>query len=716
MVRLNDILDKVGEYNPTGDLSLIKKAYVFSAKAHQGQTRMSGEPYLNHPLEVAKILAELKMDVFTIVTGLLHDTVEDTSATLEEIEALFGSEIMFLVDGVTKTSKVVLRSKQERQAESFRKMLLSMAKDIRVVLIKLADRLHNMRTLQHHGSPLKMKSIAQETMDLYAPLANRLGIAWIKSELEDLSLRYINPEIYQDIKNKIAKKKDEREKYIEEVKTIIETNLKKENIKGSVSGRPKHFYSIYKKMESQSLDFDQVYDLLAFRIITETLGECYEALGIIHSLWKPVPGRFKDYIAMPKGNMYQSLHTTVIGPKGERLEIQLRTEEMHKIAEGGIAAHWRYKEGKANGNKEDKRFDWLRQMIEWQQDMEDPESFMENFRVDLFSEEVYAFTPKGDVIELPRGATPVDFAFRIHSDVGMHCSGARVNGAMVNLKYQLRNGDTVDIITSPRHYPSKDLLRTVKTSKARTSIMHWVRKEERERSLIVGREILEKGFRKHNTTFTEAEKSKEFKDAVKNLHLSSSEELISKIGFGSITQNQLFEKMFPGSGDKGPNKSRLKIGNIINKISRRKKEAVEVKGGGDILVRYAKCCNPITGDNISGFVSRGKGVTIHRSDCRFALESEPERRIAVRWSEDASKQTDVTIKVNCKDQKGILASMSIAITNAGANITSANVSTVSGKAQCLFSVEVNTLAHLEKVMSELKKAKGVFNVERIFSK
>ncbi len=716
MVRLSDILDKVGDYNPTGDLSLIKKAYVFSAKAHQGQTRMSGEPYLNHPLEVAKILAELKMDVSTIATGLLHDTVEDTPATLEEIEALFGSEVMFLVDGVTKTSRVVLRSKQERQAESFRKMLISMAKDIRVVLIKLADRLHNMRTLQHHASPLKMKSIAQETLDLYAPLANRLGIAWIKSELEDLSLRYINPDIYQDIQSKIAKKKKEREKYIEEVQAIIKKKLEEENIKGTVSGRPKHFYGIYKKMENQSLDFDQVYDLLAFRIITESLGECYEALGIIHSLWKPVPGRFKDYIAMPKGNMYQSLHTTVIGPKGERLEIQLRTAEMHRVAEAGIAAHWRYKEGKADSKKEDKRFDWLRQMVEWQQDMQDPESFMENFRVDLFSDEVYTFTPKGDVIELPRGATPVDFAFRIHSDIGMHCNGARVNGAMVNLKYQLSNGDTVDIITSPKHYPSKDLLRTVKTSKARSSIMHWVRKEERERSLGVGQEILENGFKRHNTTFSEAMKSQEFKDALKALNLSSSEELISKVGFGSITQKQLFDKMFPSAAEKGAKKSRLKLGSIINKISRRKREAVEVTGGGDILVRYAKCCNPITGDNISGFVTRGRGVTIHRSDCHFALESDPERRIAVRWSKDAAKQTDVTVKVNCKDQKGILANMSMAITKAGANITSANINTVSGKAQCLFSVEVNSLAHLEKVMSELKKAKGVFNVERVFKK
>lgn len=714
MVRLNDILEKVQEYNPSADLSLIKKSYVFSAKVHQGQTRLSGEPYLNHPLEVAKLLTSLKMDVPTIVTGLLHDTVEDTHTTLEEIESIFDSEIMFLVDGVTKLSTIDFGNKEERQAENFRKMLISMAKDIRVVVIKLADRLHNMRTLEHH-SPSKAMIIAQETLDIYAPLANRLGIAWIKSELEDLSLRYLHPDIYRELIKKIAKKKKERERYIQEVKGIIEEKLTEYGIEGSVSGRPKHFYSIYKKMESQGIDFDQVHDIIAFRIVTSSIKECYGALGMIHSIWKPVPGRFKDYIAMPKGNMYQSLHTTVIGPKGERLEIQLRTEDMHIVAEYGIAAHWKYKEGKAAGDKDDKRFAWLRQMLEWQQEMKDPHSFMESFRIDLFTDEVFVFTPRGDVLELPKGATPLDFAFRVHTDIGMHCVGARVNGVIVPLKYQLRNGDTIEVMTSPKQAPGKDWLRFVKTSKARSSIMHWIKKKEKARSIEVGRELIEKEFRKRRKNPAKVLKNREFAEVLKSINISSEEELMSAVGYGRITPRQLMDKVYPEEREDELRKQKKKsrLDSLLGRISRQRKEAVEIRGIDDILVRYAKCCNPIAGDKIIGFITRGRGVTVHRTDCRFILESDPERRLSLQWGKDAEIKRPVKIKITCKNEKGLLASMSSTISSEKANITSAQINTASARANCLFEVEVDSLSHLEKMVAALQKVKGVIKVERI---
>lgn len=713
MVRLNDILEKIEEYNPSGDLAVIKKAYVFSAKVHQGQNRLSGEPYLNHPLEVSKILAQLKMDVPTIVTGLLHDTVEDTKTTLEEIEALFGSEVMFLVDGVTKISKMIFSSKEERQAESLRKMVISMAKDIRVVIIKLADRLHNIRTLQHH-SPEKSRAIAQETLDIYAPLANRLGISWIKSELEDLSLRYIKPDVYKDLIKKVAKKKKEREKYILEVKKILDENLTEHNIKCEIYGRPKHFFSIYKKMETQGIDFEQINDLIAFRIIAENVRECYEALGIIHSLWKPVPGRFKDYIAIPKGNMYQSLHTTVIGPKGERLEIQMRTEEMHRVAEQGIAAHWKYKEGKGLNESDDARFGWLRQILEWQQEMKDPQSFMDSFRTDLFTDEVYVFTPEGDVMELPLGATPIDFAFRVHTDIGMKCSGARVNGAIVPLKHHLRNGDTVEILTSSKQSPSKDWLRFVKTSKARTSIMQWSKKEERKQSIQVGKEILERELRKRGKSLGKTLKDKHLPEVMKAFHFRSDEEMMSAISYGKLTSTQLIDKLYPDEAGAGvkKKKSKSKLDIIIEKISLQKKGAVEIQGIDDLLIRYAQCCNPIAGDKIIGFITRGRGVTVHRIDCAHVQESDPERRIDLQWSKDAVFTRPVKIKVTCKDEKGLLANMTSKISEEKLNITSAQINTGPANACCLFEIDVKSLTHLEKVIHSLQKVKGVIRVER----
>ncbi|HXN41672.1 MAG TPA: bifunctional (p)ppGpp synthetase/guanosine-3',5'-bis(diphosphate) 3'-pyrophosphohydrolase, partial [Myxococcaceae bacterium] len=485
MIRLNDILQRVVSYHPDPDLDAIKKAYVYSAKVHQGQLRNSGEPYLIHPLEVAGILAQLHLDEASIVTGLLHDTIEDTLATAEELTELFGPEVAQLVDGVTKLSKFsasATLSQEEKQAENFRKMIIAMAQDIRVILVKLADRTHNMRTLEHMPEE-KQQRIARETLDIYAPLANRLGISWIKTELEDLSLRYLKPQEYSDLLEKVNRRRKERERYIEQVVHLIEGKLQERQIEGRVSGRFKHIYSIYKKMKAQGIDFEQIHDVIAFRLIMPTVPSCYEALGLIHQLWKPVPGRFKDFIAIPKPNMYQSLHTAVIGPMSERMEVQIRTEEMHRIAEEGIAAHWAYKEGKSLISKDDEKFAWLRQLMEWQQDLKDPKEFLETVKVDLFTDEVFVFTPKGDVKSLPRGATPVDFAFAIHSDIGNRCVGGKVNGKIVPLRYKLKNGDMVEVLTNPQAHPSKDWLTFVKTSRAQQRIRSFIKQQQREKSL-----------------------------------------------------------------------------------------------------------------------------------------------------------------------------------------------------------------------------------------
>ena len=508
MLRFNDVLERLTSYQPNADIELLKKAYVFSAKVHLGQVRLSGEPYLNHPLEVAGILTQLKLDVASVATGLLHDTVEDTLTTPKEIQENFGEEIAQLVDGLTKISRMSLRSSEEHQAENFRKMILAMVKDIRVILIKLADRLHNMRTLQYQ-SPEKQMEIAQETLDIYAPLAHRLGIEWLKSELEDLAFQYLHPEIYDEIRRKIAKKEKERARYIDEVKRTLMKKLYENHIEGEVTGRLKQIYSIYLKMKEQNIDFDQVYDITAFRVIVNSIKACYDVLGIIHSIWKPIPGKFKDYIGLPKDNMYQSLHTTVIGPYGERIEIQIRTHEMHKIAEEGIAAHWKYKEGKLVEEAEDKRFTWLRQLLEWQRDLKDNQEFIESLKVDLFPNEVYIFTPKGEVRQFPIGSTPVDFAYSIHSDIGNHCVGAKVNGKIVPLRYELRSGDTIEILTSPNQKPSKDWLKLVKTSRAKTKIRQWFTVEEREKSINLGKDILEKELRKYDLQQTKLIKSGE---------------------------------------------------------------------------------------------------------------------------------------------------------------------------------------------------------------
>jgi GTP pyrophosphokinase len=716
MIRLNDILDKVSAYNPSADLDLIRKAYVFSAKVHQGQIRLSGEPYLIHPMEVTAILADLKLDVPSVITGLLHDTVEDTLTTHEEIESIFGPEVANLVDGVTKIGKINFRTKEESQAENFRKMLLAMSDDIRVILIKLADRLHNMRTLQYQPEA-KQRSIAKETLDIYAPIANRLGISWVKSELEDLSFRYLEQQIYYDLASKVTKKKQERESDVEQVKEIILGKLAEHGIRGDVSGRSKHLYSIFRKMESRNVDIDQIYDLIAIRVLVEDIRECYEVLGIIHSTWKPVPGRFKDYIAMPKGNMYQSLHTTVIGPFAERMEVQIRTMEMHRVAEAGIAAHWKYKEGKGYDEKEVKRFAWLRQLLEWQHELQDSREFMDTVKVELFPEEVYVFTPKGDVKSFPRGATPIDFAYGVHTDVGHRCVGAKVNGKLVPLKYELKNGDIIEVITSPHHTPSKDWLKIVKSSRARNKIRAWIKTEERKRSISLGREIVEKEFRRYSLNYGKLLKSGEIKRVAAEFGFVGDEDLMASVGYGKLSCNQLLGKLLPQEKiEERQERKESRVGKIIEKLTKKSSSAIQISGVEDVLVRFGKCCNPVPGDEITGFITRGRGVTIHTSDCAIALECDPERRVDVAWNRTRKVALPVKIRVSCHDQKGILANISQAIANCEANIASASInSTVDKRGINLFEVEITDLEHLNRVINSIMKVSGVTKVERLKS-
>ena len=711
MIRLNDIVDRVLSYHPEADVSLIEKAYVYSAKAHAGQVRLSGEPYLMHPLGVADILARMRLDVFSITSGLLHDTLEDTETNLDDLARLFGSEVSHIVDGVTKIGRFEFSTHEERQAENMRKMILAMADDIRVVLIKLADRLHNMRTLNYHGVG-KQRLIARETMDIYAPLAGRLGIDWIKTELEDLAFSYLDPDVYEEIVSGLKRNEEERERYIKEVKDVIQEKLAELDLEGTVSGRPKHIYSIYKKMIAQNLDLEHIYDIIAFRIILHSIRECYEALGVIHSSWKPIPGRFKDYIGMPKANMYQSLHTTVIGPYGERVEIQIRTEEMHSIANEGIAAHWVYKEGRSFPENESKRFTWLRQLLEWQQDLKDPREFLETVRVDLFPDDVYVFTPNGDVKAFPRGSTPIDFAYSVHTEVGNQCTGAKVNGKLVPLKYELKNGDIVEIITSSKHVPSKDWLKIVRTSRARTRIRHWIKTEERERSIALGREICEREFRKHGLNFNQYLNSEEFFQVAQSFSLQKVEDLLASIGYGKISALQAIGKL---TSLVEPEEKPEEL--VVERPERKERPShrggVLVKGADDILVRFAKCCNPLPGEQIAGFITRGRGVSVHRADCASLLSSGFERRIEVEWDRAAEEVHPVGLVVICANVKGMLAAISGTLSNHDINILQANVRTrVDNRAECKFVVEVRDTDHLLGAMAAVRKIKNVIDVQR----
>jgi len=715
MLRFNDILDRLISYNPNADTDLLKKAYVFSAKVHLGQVRLSGEPYLIHPLEVTGILIQMRLDVATLATGLLHDAVEDTLTTPEEIRKNFGDEIYQLVDGLTKISRISLKSSEESQAENFRKMILAMVKDIRIVLVKLADRLHNMRTLQYHTHE-KQVEIAQETLDIYAPLANRLGIDWIKTELEDLAFKHLHPDKYGDIQRKIVKKEKERHRYIEEVKRILMKKLYENKITGEVAGRLKQIYSIYLKMKDQNIDFDQVYDITAFRVVVDSIKDCYDVLGIIHSIWKPIPGKFKDYIGLPKDNMYQSLHTAAIGPYGERIEIQIRTQEMHRIAEEGIAAHWKYKEGKPLDKADDKRFTWLRQLLEWQRDLKDDQEFIESVKVDLFPHEVYIFTPKGEVKEFPIGATPVDFAYSIHSDIGNHCIGAKVNGKIVPLKYEFKSGDTVEILTSPNQKPSKDWLKFVKTSRAKAKIRQWFKSEEREKSIALGKEILDKEFRKYDLYQAKLLKSGELAKVAEEFSFQGAEDLIAAVGYGKVTANQIIGKILPPEKlDQKEEQDESRLKSLIQKITRTgSKDALLIKGIDNVMVRYAGCCNPVPGDRVVGFITRGRGVTIHSIDCHSVVDEDSNRKVEVEWDSTKEYSYPVRIRIYSDDKKGLLAEISSSIASNEANITNARVETTDDRrAIGTFELQIRDLNHLKKVIKSLEKIKGIHRVERV---
>ena len=709
---IGELVDKVLQYQPTADVEQLREAYEFSSRVHEGQKRLSGEPYVTHPVAVAALLTDLKLDLPSIIGGMLHDTVEDTLATLPEIEAEFGKEIATLVDGVTNLSRVDFTSHEEKQAENFRKMIMAMAADIRVVLIKLADRTHNMRTLQHLPVE-KQRRIAQETLDIYAPIAHRLGIYWIKSELEDLALKHVRPEIYTQLKRDVAQKKKHREKYTNEVISRMGKALAEEGIDAEVSGRPKHFYSIFKKMENQSLDFGQVYDLVAFRIVVDTVRECYESMGVVHAKWRPVPGRFKDYIALAKPNMYQSLHTTVIGPNAQRIEIQIRTHEMHRVAEEGIASHWRYKKGKDLPVTDIQRFAWLRQLLEWQQNLSDPQEFLHSIKEDLFPDEVYVFTPNGDLQSFPKGATVVDFAYRIHSDIGQHCSGARVNGRLVPFKYILRSGDTVEIITTQEQTPSRDWLKVAKTPRAKSRIRAWMASQQRERSVALGRELLEGDFSRHGLEFHDLQSRGAVDTLGRELGVKNEEGLLASVGYGKIMPRQVLAKLLPAEQLKGDRKQLEGGLERLFRLVGSRDRGVRVKGIEDVLVRFARCCHPLPGEDIAGIITRGRGVTVHVASCPTGLEADPERRVEVIWSEDAPMPRAVKIEVSCADKPGLLAAISSAISEAGVNIARAHIRTFDDRAINTFEIMIGSSDQLRNVLQDISRVKGVYRANRV---
>ena len=712
MIRITDILDKIYEYNPGADLDIIDRAYIYSARVHEGQLRLSGEPYLSHPLEVADILADMKLDVESVAAALLHDVIEDTPATKEDIEEMFGPGVAHIVEGVTKLSSLPFSTKIAQQAESLRKMILAMADDIRVVLIKLADRIHNMRTLKYHKTAVKQAAIAQETLDIYAPIAARLGIFWIKHELEEIAFYYTLREEYERIDALVNRARDEKENYIKEVSTSLHYKMEEMEMPCEIKGRYKQHYSIYQKMISQSLEFEEVYDIIAFRIILDSMPQCYAALGGIHSMWKPIYNKIKDYIGNPKPNMYQSLHTTVVGPKGERVEIQIRTQEMDRIAESGIAAHWSYKEGTKADETTGELFAWIRNLVENQENYNDPDEFLENVRIDLYPDEIYVFTPQGEIKTLPKKATPVDFAYMIHTEVGAACTGAKVNKKLVPLAHQLKTGDTIEIITTKGHHPSQDWLNFVKTVKARTKIRAWINAREKERSYSLGREMCEKIFRKKNQNFNALVKSGEIKAVSKSYGFKTVDDLIAHVGFGKLTPLQILNKVLPDLEKDQKEES------FLQKIAIRKKRKADtgiiVKGLNDILVKFSKCCNPLPGDPIAGYITQGQGVTIHRKNCINVMKMSNERKIEVQWSDDSVESYPASIRIKTDDRFGLLADIAAVISKAKSNILNAQTETTEvGSGIFYFTILVESSEQLRKIMSEIRRVKKVLDVKRI---
>jgi GTP pyrophosphokinase len=714
MVRLTNILEKVKGYHPRADTDLINKAYVYASRMHDGQMRKSGDDYFIHPVSVADIIADMRLDASSVCAALLHDVVEDCEVSLPEVETVFGEEVAFLVDGVTKLGKVNFASREDRQAESFRKMLVAMARDIRVLLVKLADRLDNMRTLEHM-SESSQERIARETIEIYAPLAGRLGIQWLKAELEDLSFKHLEPEAYAVLDEQVRTVAKSTDHYISDVTNKLKKMLLTRGFSVNVSGRRKHLYSLHRKMKASGIGFEQVHDFVAFRVITESVADCYATLGVIHSEWTPVPGRFKDYIALPKSNMYQSLHTTVIGPANRRVEIQIRTHEMHRTADYGIAAHWQYKEhGGGIDPKDAARFVWLRQLMEFQKEVVDPEEFYESVKVDLFPEDVYVFTPKGDVMTFPRGATPVDFAYAVHSEVGHRCSGARVNGAIVPLRHKLQNGDVIEIMTSKNHHPSKDWLEFVITSRARSRIRLYLRAEERKHAVKLGKELLEKEMRKNKMSLSRFLKSKRAKEVLSRFHAGSEDELYARIGIGKLALPSVMQEVVP---QEDTERDSLRPGFLERAVQRVAGDedgaGIRIQGMDNMLVRFAQCCNPVPGDPVTGWITRGRGVSVHRRGCPRVLELDPERRVTVSWADHVDVDLPVSLRVTTDDRAGILASVSSVFSTNGVSISEASCLSKDGRAENMFHFRVGDIDRLREIMRGVAKVKGVIDVERV---
>lgn len=714
MIRIQEILDKVVEHNQSPDLELIQKAYVYAAAHHAGQMRLSGEPYLSHPLAVAYRLADMGFDEATISAGLLHDTVEDTKATIDELDENFGREVADIVDGVTKISMIPFENKEEAQAENIRKMILAMSHDMRVLMVKLADRAHNMNTLDFQ-KPYKQARIAQETMDIYAPLANRLGLHRLKQELEDLSFKYLRPDMYNQIVAWLDEHKVVEKHIIAKVVTRLEELLRDNGLHGEVYGRIKHKYSIYKKMQHLSVTLDEMHDIMAFRVIVDSIPDCYAVLGLAHSQWTPVHGRFKDYISTPKANGYQSLHTTIIGPEGERIEIQIRTQEMHRQAEHGVASHWLYKEKGRVNPKDLAQFSWLREIFERQRDEADSREFMQSLRMDLFKDEVYVYTPRGDVKELPEGATPLDFAFHIHTKVGHHCSGAKINGRLMPLGTPLKNGDTVEIITDPSRNPNRDWLKMVKTAKARNRIQHYLRTEERIRALALGRDMLEKEGRKVSLNVGKALKEGQLHIVAQDLNFDSVDDLMASVGYALTTPrrvlNRLYAVLHPEDISPTPPVPPAEVPK--EKGAGKKSDGVGISGVDGVLVRYAKCCNPVPGDSIIGYISRGLGITVHRADCANVPNMEPERLISVRWDGDADKPYQARIFIICRNHAGILAKIALMMAENSINIDTMNVKALpDGRSEMDLTAEVHNVDQLYKVMEKMRALPDILEVIR----
>jgi guanosine-3',5'-bis(diphosphate) 3'-pyrophosphohydrolase len=720
LTRYRELLNSVRAYRPNDDLALVEKAYDFSLRHHAGQTRASGEPYLVHPVEVAYLLTEMRLDAVAIAAGLLHDSVEDTSVTIEEIQAEFGEQVAHIVEGVTKISRIDFATREERQAENLRKMMLAMVDDIRVVLIKLADRLHNMRTLKHL-EPDRQQAIAKETLEIYAPIAHRLGMGKIRGELEDLAFPYVDPIGYGQVHAAVESRRKSGEQFLHHIEAIVKTKLKEAGITARVESRIKRLYSIYQKIQRQRITVDQMYDLLAIRVITGSVQDCYAVLGMVHNLWRPVPGRIKDHIAMPRPNLYQSLHTSVIAEEGTPFEVQIRTDEMHKMAEEGIAAHWKYKDGPVTA-RDEQRLAWLRQVVEWQRDISDPNEFLSTLKIDLYPEEVYTFTPKGRVVVLPRDATPIDFAYSVHTEVGHACVGAKVNGRMVPLRYKLRSGDIVEVITQPSHNPSRDWLALVKSSRARQKIKHWLNVHQRERAIEIGRKLIEKEARKYRVPLKDV-KDDQYQKVASDFGLGRPDDLMAAIGYGKYSARQVLARLVPTTAEQpAPEAISLtedKPGGLLRRVFGGSTSAITVRGHDDLLVYRARCCNPIRGEDIVGYVTRGKGVAVHARNCPNVVNLlyESDRRIAVEWAkpqkEDGHAGYPVKLTVFCEDRSGMLKEMTVIISDENTNIRNIEARTANSQATIDIVVDIEDLKHLERIVAGLRKIPGVHDVQRV---